>query len=384
MMSKPLSLYIHIPFCVRKCHYCDFLSAPGNTTVVEKYIAALLKEIESYAPKIQDYQINTVFIGGGTPSLLTPEQVKRLTDAVKALAGGILHNIEFTIEANPGTVDDEKLSTYVENGVNRISFGLQSMYPELLQKLGRIHSYEDFLTCYGQARKAGFQNINVDLISGIPGLTLSMWQETLKEVLQMAPEHISAYSLIVEEGTPFYKWEQEGKLKLPSEEEELQMDISTREILTEGGYSRYEISNYSRSGFACKHNLAYWRLQDYLGVGLGAASYFEGERFRGTDSLEVYLTAIENSVFPKQECHKLTETERMEEFMFLGLRTVQGISTDIFFEMFGKPYEDIYGDITASLERKNLLARKGTYIFLTERGMDVSNPVLAEFLRNTV
>lgn len=287
-MKKELELYIHIPFCVRKCAYCDFRSAPAGREVQAQYVDRLLEEIQKAAPLAEDYEVVSAFFGGGTPSILPKEEIGRVME--------LLHrqfdwkaDAEVTIEANPGTVDGRKLDAYRSFGINRISFGLQSADNEELQKLGRIHTWEQFLESYESARAVGFTNINVDLMSALPGQTRKSWQETLQKVLVLNPEHISAYSLIIEEGTPFYEKYADHPELLPPEDEERQMYYDTKRILAEQGYERYEISNYARKGYACRHNLGYWSRRDYKGFGLGASSLLNSVRSTVQEDLTEYL-----------------------------------------------------------------------------------------------
>lgn len=286
-MRRELELYIHIPFCAKKCAYCDFLSGPADEQTVADYVTALRKEIESYKESAKNYEVTTVFFGGGTPSLLSGEQMAELMNAIKDTFM-LKEEAEITMEANPGTVTESNLSAYKEAGINRISFGLQSVKDEELRMLGRIHTFEEFLESYDMARKAGFHNINVDLISAIPGQTLTSWEETLRTVIELQPEHISAYSLIVEEGTTFAKLYGEGCEKeelLPDEDEERRIYERTEEMLKEAGYHRYEISNYAKDGYECRHNLGYWERKEYLGLGLGASSLLNETRFHNTEHM---------------------------------------------------------------------------------------------------
>ena len=301
MTKKPLELYIHIPFCVKKCAYCDFLSGPSTLEVREAYVNCLIEEIchckhagvgdsdNKWAPcDPENYEVVSAFFGGGTPSILKPDQIRRIMTALKEVFCWN-SDAEVTIEANPGTVDEEKLRNYLDCGINRISFGLQSADNEELRKLGRIHTWEEFLDSFHQARIAGFTNINVDLMSALPGQTVDSWRKTLEKVLELKPEHISAYSLIIEEGTPFYEKYEDHPELLPPEEEERQMYHDTKKILHEHGYERYEISNYARTGYACRHNLGYWERREYKGFGLGSASLLENRRYTNTCELKQYL-----------------------------------------------------------------------------------------------
>ena len=381
-MRRELELYIHIPFCVKKCAYCDFLSGPASNQQIEEYVQALIEEIRYYKEFAKNYEVSTVFWGGGTPSLLTGEQMKALMETLRQTFF-IRQNAEITMEANPGTVTVEKLLACQKAGINRISFGLQSVNNEELKMLGRIHTYEEFLESYEAARKAGFQNINVDLISAIPKQTVSSWEQTLQTIISLQPEHISAYSLIVEEGTPFAKLYGEGcelEHLLPSEEEERRMYERTEELLQEAGYHRYEISNYAKEGYECQHNLGYWERKEYLGLGLGASSLIEETRFHNTDEMEEYLRDASNPILLRRGQEKLDRQEQMEEFVFLGLRKIRGIQEEKFAEMFGEDIWDCYGRNLERVIKEGLLEREEGVLRLTRKGIDVSNYVFYEIL----
>ena len=365
-MDKSLGIYIHIPFCVRKCRYCDFLSGPANEEVKEKYVAALLKEIEQNAEILENRRVETIFFGGGTPSVLNGSEIvrimKRLRDFVK-----ISEDAEVSIEANPGTVTKEKLLQWKEAGINRISFGLQSADNEELKRLGRIHTWEEFVENYQLARACGFTNRNVDLMSALPGQTIDTWKTTMERVTALNPEHISAYSLIIEEGTPFYEAYADHPELLPTEEEERAMYYETKAFLASKGYERYEISNYAKPGFECRHNLSYWERIDYLGLGLGAASLLGNVRKSNQTELSEYLKGN----FDGEE-EVLDEVSAMEEYFFLGLRKMQGVDWT--------PYREQYQKTVERLMAEKLIELNGDYIRLTELGIDVSNFVLSQFL----
>lgn len=381
-MKKELELYIHIPFCVKKCAYCDFLSGPQNKEVVAQYLDALIEEIRACFKMVADYEVSTIFLGGGTPSILESTHIQQIFTALRE-SFKISKNAEITIEANPGTVTNEKLETYKQVGINRISFGLQSANNEELKMLGRIHTYEEFLESYELARKCGFDNINVDLISAIPKQTLASWEETLTRIIALNPEHISAYSLIIEEGTPFAEVYGEGKAgekELPSEEEERVIYQRTEELLEQAGYHRYEISNYAKEGMECKHNLGYWERVNYLGVGLGASSLLENVRFHNTEELQFYMEKSSDLKAIQCDEEMLTKAAQMEEFVFLGMRKMKGISVQEFKEAFGKSIYDCYGKNIEHMKQEKLIEEKDGYIRLTKRGIDVSNYVFAEIL----
>lgn len=382
MTGKELELYIHIPFCVRKCAYCDFLSGPSDAETIDRYVTALTEEIRAYQAIAQEYLVTTMFLGGGTPSVLTGEQMERILLALGETFS-IEEDAEISMEANPGTVTTEKLAAYKAAGINRISFGLQSVNNEELKRLGRIHTYEEFLESYDMARKCGFENINVDLISAIPGQTAESWEQTLEKVISLHPEHISAYSLIIEEGTPFaklYGEESEGEKELPGEEEERAIYQRTGELLRKAGYHRYEISNYAKEGRQCRHNLGYWERKNYLGMGLGASSLLENVRYTHTDQLEYYIENASDLALIEREREVLSIQEQMEEYMFLGLRKMEGISAKTFAQEYGKNIEDVYGKVLDDMLEKGLMIQDEDMYRLTDRGIDISNYVMSEFL----
>ncbi len=372
----PLELYVHIPFCVRKCQYCDFLSGPSDEETKDRYIEALLKEIRA-AEHTEDYEIVSVFIGGGTPSALKAEAIASIMRTLQEQFF-FCEDAEVTIEANPGTVDLEKLTIYRNVGINRLSLGLQSTDAEELKLLGRIHSYEEFLKSYEWARKAGFSNINIDLMFAIPGQTGEAWRQHLYQVAELNPEHISAYSLIIEEGTPFA----EQNLDLPDEDTEYQMYEDTAEILERYGYRQYEISNYAKQGYMCRHNAGYWQRLEYLGFGLGASSLYGGMRFSNTHQMQEYLKESRNPDQIRKDVTVLSRNEQIEEFMFLGLRMTEGISEKKFEENFDVRLMDIYGDILQKYEETGFMEHIETKWRLTRKGIHVSNHILADFLLN--
>lgn len=374
---KKMGLYIHIPFCVKKCNYCDFLSAPSSKQVQIAYMDTLQKEIEEKAIAYKDWCVDTIFIGGGTPTSVPYETVVKMMDNVRA-EFCLDKDCEITIECNPGTVTSEALKAYRTAGINRLSIGLQSADDELLKELGRIHTYEQFLETYTWARDAGFENINVDVMSGLPGQTLEQYEDTLIKLVELRVEHISAYSLIIEEGTPFFKLYEEDKLDLPDEETEREMYYRTKTILDAAGFNRYEISNYAKKGYECRHNVKYWRREDYLGLGLGASSCMENVRFKNTDWLDEYV--LESKYMDKGDIQELSKKECMEEFMFLGLRMTEGVSKKKFADTFGVTMDEVYGPVLFKLKEQKLITEEGDLICLTEYGLDVSNRVWVEFL----
>ena len=408
---KELELYLHIPFCERKCAYCDFLSAPADPPVRISYIKKLQEEIAYYGAQYGEYQVSSIFFGGGTPTILEGYQLAAILETVKEHFN-ITTDAEITVECNPGTLTAGKAEKLVQAGFNRLSMGLQSADDRELQLLGRIHNFAQFLESYDLARKAGFRNINVDLMSALPGQTLKSWQDTLQKVTALRPEHISAYSLIIEEGTPFYeRFAEDERIReegghprlLPEEDVERQMYELTETFLHTKGYERYEISNYAKPGYECRHNCGYWIRKDYLGLGLGASSLVEHQRFQNTSDLKTYL---EQEYSPQcegqhehiaetiqlQEETGLTQTghhihietldkkSEMEEFMFLGLRLMAGISRQQFEKKFQVTLNSVYGEVLRKLKGEQLIEEVAGYVRLTEHGIDVSNYVLAEFL----
>lgn len=481
-----MELYVHIPFCVKKCNYCDFLSFPGygcdaderHRSLSCEYVDALCHELENVEKRLtyldgnnidlndhtgkyhrvksgdnnlesknEKIRISTCFVGGGTPSVLDMEQTEKLLKSInKYLAvysfcddkNDLLHKkkfkeIEFTIECNPGTVTKEKLLLYRKYGVNRLSFGLQSADNGILKRLGRIHTYEEFIESFKLARECDFNNINIDLISAVPGQTIENWKDTLEKVAALSPEHISAYSLILEEGTPLYKdyEEKPDSLQLPDEDTEREIYHITKRILKENGYERYEISNYAKPGYECKHNVGYWTGEEYIGVGLGAASYLSeynysllynikdeenendknvvnGQKDKNNISNETKMLRIKNTVdmdrykayylYPgnfcvngikKEQYNKegirtveeiLDREAQMSEFFILGLRMCKGISKSEFTKRFGVKIEDVFGSVIAKHIEAGLLEDDEDNIRCTEKGLDLNNAVLCDFM----
>ena len=409
-----LELYIHIPFCVRKCNYCDFLSFPAGKEIVERYVRALEEEIrrtgeavygqngrpgetvygQNGRPEEAVYgragggktevrpgsapKISTVFVGGGTPSVLEPEQIRNLFSCLRE-SFLLEADAEISMEGNPGTLNREKLSVCREAGINRLSLGLQSADDGLLQTLGRIHTWEQFLYNYQDARQAGFRNINIDLMSSLPGQSLENYVKTLETVTALEPEHISSYSLILEEGTPFFASE-EIRRQLPDENTDREMYEKTKEILHEKGYERYEISNYAKPGFACRHNLGYWDEVPYLGLGLGASSYYKNARFSNETDIRTYM---ENPFVPflgRNDYECCDEKSRMEDYMIFGLRKMAGVSLSRFEKEFGTAAEEIYGGVIVRYVGMGLLVLEGDRLRLTPAGIDVSNRIFEDFL----
>lgn len=374
--TRNLGLYLHIPFCERKCLYCDFLSAAADTSTKDNYVEALMKEINSYKEMASKYSVKTIFIGGGTPTSLNADSIIQIMEKVKDTFL-ISCNAEITIEMNPGTIDREKLLAISHSGINRISMGLQSADNKELKLLGRIHTYETFLENYSLARELGFDNINIDLMSSLPEQSLDKWMKTLEKVTDLNPEHISAYSLILEEGTPFYQ----KYSSIPFDEElDRQMYWETEKYLKSKGYEHYEISNYAKKAKECRHNNSYWVRENYLGLGLGASSMIENTRFRKEDNLKEYIKNAGNHILTDKEIEKLSVNQQMEEFMFLGLRLMEGVSKAEFERTFQIPMDNIYKEELERSIREELLQEKEDRVYLTNRGIDLSNTVMARFL----
>lgn len=409
--NKNLELYIHTPFCVKKCDYCDFLSFPGDSKTQIQYIHALLQEIRFYGEQMGEYVVPTIYIGGGTPSWLDADLMTAVMDQIFS-SFQVLPDAEVTLECNPGTVTADKLTAYRKAGINRLSIGLQSVHNNELKDLGRIHTYEQFLKTFVLARNAGFSNINVDLISGLPRQTLEIFMDSLQQVVRLKPEHISCYTLIVEKGTPFYekyKFDavaQQAGIRteiLPNEDEMYRIMKATQDILGNAGYEQYEISNFAKPGYACRHNIGYWTRENYLGLGLGAASLIENVRYSNTRELYEYMELCEQLQFLPPEAFAgeqdserpegdffgsnlhvsadiISRKEQMEEFMFLGLRMNQGVTRADFEKNFGVPIEAVYLEVLNKLKRQELIMMREGRIALTDRGMDLGNYVMAKFL----
>lgn len=378
-MKKDLGLYIHIPFCVKKCAYCDFLSWKGSDEEREAYVQALEKEISSYSEFAKDYRVSTVFFGGGTPSVLEGEQTERILKKIRDTFR-VEKDAEITLEMNPGTSQKEKLLLYRELGINRLSIGLQSVKNENLKLLGRIHTYGDFLDSYRMAREAGFDNISADLISTLPGQTLEEWKEEL-EILQETPlEHISVYQLIIEKGTEFYEKYGEHEELLPDEETSREIYLWTGKYLKEHGFEQYEISNYARPSRKSRHNLRYWERKDYLGLGLGAASMVHNIRMSNTRDWEKYIEGSQNPKRLREEVEFLEEPRQMEEFMFLGLRKTEGVSRKEFRRIFGRDLDMVYEKALQKHLENGMLEASKDRIRLSQAGILVSNQVLSDFI----
>ena len=374
---KSLGLYIHIPFCKRKCNYCDFYSCT-NLGKIEKYIDSICMQIKAEAPLYKDYQFDTVFIGGGTPSLLEIDEFLLLANTIKNSLN-LTQGVEFSLESNPGTITKEKLICYKENGVNRLSIGLQSTNDEELKLLGRIHSYDVFLRNYHLARECGFDNINIDVMYSLPNQKTSDFIKTLERVIELKPEHISSYCLKIEENTPFGKME---NLSLPDEDEEYNMYISMCDLLSKNGYEQYEISNFSKKGYHCRHNLKYWLSEEYIGIGPSAHSYFDGKRYSYIDNTDKYLSQIADEKSPRkiyeqveENSHSSPKISKMDEYVMLKMRLASGVNREEFKAKFGENYPKI----TSFMCSEHVIYENGAYKF-TPKGFFVSNYILTEIL----
>lgn len=439
-MKKSLELYLHIPFCMKKCAYCDFLSFQADERIQLSYVQALIREMQYYGARMGEYEVTTVFVGGGTPSWLSESSMQEIFAAVYRNFN-VVKDAEITIECNPGTLTARKLLVYKGCGINRLSIGLQSTDNEELKLLGRVHTYEQFLKTYEMARVSGFQNINVDLMSGLPYQTADKFVRSLKKVISLKPEHISVYTLMIEKGTPFYEEykfdavKQEAGMQpeiLPNEDEVYRIYKETQIRLAQAGYRQYEISNYAHPKKECRHNIGYWTRENYLGLGLGAASLVENVRYSNTRDLYRYMDgtkmirekpqssfydgqksagtegggeqnsnaasggggrqderssqggSAEPSYWMGTNLHESADPvprkARMEEFMFLGLRMNCGVSRDEFERNFGITIDAIYKEVIEELRREELLLVQGGRIALTDKGMDLSNYVMSKFL----
>ena len=378
-MSGGMELYLHIPFCVKKCAYCDFLSFPSGQEIQRQYAKRLMEDIGCMGKEYGDIPVDTIFIGGGTPSVLESRLIVDLMEHVNR-AFQISDGAEISMEANPGTVTREKLKEYRRAGINRISFGLQSANDRELKLLGRIHTWVEFLESFALARECGFTNLNIDLMSALPGQTCESWKDTLKRVTDLEPEHISAYSLIIEEGTPFGEkyGSEEGRKLLPDEDSEREMYHETKRFLRECGYERYEISNYAKPGRECRHNIGYWTGVPYLGLGLGASSYMNGSRFAVSSDMQQYL---EEKPGTFTDVEKLTKKDMEEEFFYVGLRMTAGVSLSEFERRFGMSAEEVYPGLMETFVEEKAAEFRGDRFVLTDYGLDVSNYIMAQFLQ---
>ncbi len=377
---KELSLYIHIPFCISKCYYCDFSSFTNINHKIEDYINSLIFELSIYKEKVKDYNIKTIFIGGGTPSCIKPEYIYNILQFIHKNFN-TTNLSEVTIEANPGTLDREKVKIYKESGINRVSMGVQTLDNELLKSIGRIHKVEDFYKSYEILRNEDIKNINVDLIFGLPNQTITHVIDSLEKVIKVGVQHISYYGLILEEGTRLYKLYEEGKILLPDEDTERLMYHKATEYLIGHGYSHYEISNYALPGYECKHNLVYWDVEPYLGVGLSSHSNMEKKRFFNTSNINTYIENLKKGILPIEGEELIDKNTEIEEFCILGIRKISGIDKDQFKRRFGLEIEKLYKDIINKHIKNGLIIDEDKNIRLTKLGLDLSNLVEIDFLK---
>ena len=379
-MSGGMELYLHMPFCVRKCAYCDFLSFPSGAKTQRMYAKRLMEDIGVMGKRYGEIPVETIFIGGGTPSVPDSGLIVEIMEHVRH-AFHVADGAEISMEANPGTVTREKLTDYRKAGINRLSFGLQSANDQELKLLGRIHTWAEFLESFTLARECGFANLNIDLMSALPGQTCESWKETLSRVTDLDPEHISAYSLIIEEGTPFGEryGSEEGRKLLPDEDSEREMYHETKRFLKDCGYERYEISNYAKPGRECRHNIGYWTGVPYLGLGLGASSYLDGCRFTVNPDMKQYL---EEKPGMFTDIEKLTKKDMEEEFFYVGLRMTAGVSLSEFERRFGISAKEVYPGLMETFVKEKAARFEGDCFVLTDYGLDVSNYIMAQFLQD--
>ncbi len=377
---EELGIYIHIPFCKQKCFYCDFCSFANKNEMQGKYVETVINEIKNITHK-EKYTVTTIYLGGGTPSILNPDYIKNILQEIKS-SFEILDDAEITIEINPGTVNEEKLKKYKEYGINRLSIGLQSANDKILKKIGRIHDYKQFEETFFYARKCGFKNINVDLMIGLPTQAVEDVKQTLEKIIQKNPEHMSVYSLIIEEGTIIEKLINENKLQLPDEETERIMYWTVVNELKENGYNQYEISNFSKKTYESKHNTNCWKQKQYIGLGTSAHSYLNKKRYSNTNNIEEYIKNIqENNISKNITIHEeQTEESTMNEYMLLGLRMIQGININEFKQKFKIDPTIKYKEILEKLQKENLIQITKTSIKLTKQGIDFGNIVWEEFI----
>lgn len=380
--NNQLGIYIHIPFCVQKCVYCDFLSAPASEETKYSYVQALLKEIKKLSIDYKDRDVNSIFFGGGTPSTLDPNLIVEIMRALRENFN-INEFAEVTLECNPGTLDEDKAYIYRNAGINRISFGLQSVNNDELKMLGRIHSFEEFRDSFRLARSYGFNNINIDIMTGLPGQSMESLIKTLKTVLAFKPEHISAYGLILEEGTKLFE-NISSYPDIPTDEEDRDMYEESRRQITKAKYRQYEISNYAKKGYECIHNLKYWNREEYLGLGIGAASFVNETRYSNIRDLNKYIECMSKNDIKLEDIwenvEKLGLKDAKEEFVFLGLRKIEGISIEEYKKNFN---EDIYRQYKNEIEsniNKGLLEIEENRLKLTRKGIDLSNSVMSDFI----
>ncbi len=374
-----LGLYIHIPFCVSKCNYCDFNSFKLNKELKERYIKDLRKEMELYSNDFEKKEITSIFLGGGTPSILESEDIREIFNNIK-LNFKIKKDAEITIECNPGTLSREKLITMKEVGINRLSIGLQAVQNYHLKSIGRIHTYEDFVKNYKEALDVGLKNINIDLMYALPNQKIEEWKESLEKIVQLNPSHISAYSLILEEGTKLYDMYEKDEFEVIDEETDIKMYNLTINYLKENGYNQYEISNYSKDGYECKHNILYWKCGHYIGLGPGASGYIDSYRYNNVNSLNEYHDKLLNNEKPVDFKDDLSIEDKIQEKIFMGLRMNEGIKFEDFKSEFGLNFKVRFKNILSKLKERKLIDIDDEEFKLTQLGREISNSIFIEFM----
>ena len=373
MEKKRLGLYVHIPFCKRKCYYCDFVSYDNCLSREDEYIESLLLEIEKRGNK-DNYFVDTIYFGGGTPSIIKPENIKKVLDKIYE-SFDVLNNAEITLEANPGTVNKEKLEKYLNYGINRLSIGLQSTNNDVLKLVGRIHTYEEFLDAYNSALEVGFNNINVDLMLALPSQSMEILNDSLEKVIALNPKHISFYSLILEEGTPLYNKVMNKELSLPDEETERKMYWTTKKLLEENGYIHYEISNFAKEGFYSNHNTNCWKQEEYMGFGAAAHSFIDNKRFSNSENLNEYIKGNKTTLN-----EELNQEDLEKEHIMLSLRMIKGLDINELNLKFNTNFEEKYKDIIQKLKEENLVEIENGRFYLSDKGLDYANVVFEEFI----
>lgn len=374
-----LGLYIHVPFCAQKCYYCDFNSYKINSNQKKEYLINIEREMKFYKEEFKDKCFDTVFFGGGTPSILTVDELKELVNNIHENFN-IKKDAEITIECNPGTINREKLEDMKKMGINRLSIGLQATQNYHLKSIGRIHTYEEFEKNYYDALDIGFKNINIDLMYALPNQKTQEWKDTLDKIINLNPSHISAYSLILEQGTKLYDMYQNKEFELLDEDTDINMYNYTIDTLKRHGYNQYEISNYSKEDLECKHNIIYWKCDYYLGLGPGASGFIGDTRYSNIEDICEYNKCIMQNIKPVSEEIELTKKDKIEEFIFMGLRMNEGINLDVFKERFDTDFYDIYQEVMDKLIKRELVRFDGKNISLTQKGREISNSVFIEFL----
>lgn len=375
-----LGLYIHVPFCAQKCNYCDFNSYKiKEINEKQEYLKSIEREILLYKEEFKDKEFTSVFLGGGTPSILTADELTILMNSIYDNLK-IAKGAEITIECNPGTLNKDKLKRIKELGINRLSMGLQVIQNHHLKYIGRIHTYEQFEQNYREAKSIGIDNINVDLMYSLPNQSFDEWKETLEKIIKLQPSHISAYSLILEEGTKFYDMYLNKEFELNDEDSDIKIYEYTIDTLSKNGYHQYEISNYAKGGCECKHNIVYWKCDNYLGLGPGASGYINNYRYSNICDVDEYNKCLEGNKKPIEEKNILSKKDEIEEFIFMGLRMNEGIDLNDFYNRFNIKFQDKYKDILDKLKHLNLIIEQNNRVALTQKGREISNTVFIEFI----